>query len=40
VLDTIVAKFARHGTTAEIAGLNHHSTEIHDRLSGHLSAGH
>jgi SulP family sulfate permease len=40
VLDTIVAKFARHGTAAEITGLNPHSSEIHDRLSGHLAAGH
>ena len=40
VLDTIVAKFARYGTAAEITGLNHHSTEIHGRLSGHLDAGH
>ena len=40
VLDTIVAKFTRHGTQAEIIGLNRHSTEIHDRLSGHLSSSH
>ncbi len=40
VLDTIVAKFARHGTHAEIAGLNTQSTELHGRLSGHLGSGH
>jgi sulfate permease, SulP family len=40
VLDTIVAKFARHGTHAEITGLNRLSTELHDRLSGHLTSAH
>ena len=40
VLDTIVAKFERHGTHAEIAGLNPSSTELHRRLSGHTSSGH
>ena len=40
VLDAIVEKFARHGTHAEIAGLNDESTAIHERLSGHMSAGH
>ncbi|MFN7151823.1 MAG: SulP family inorganic anion transporter, partial [Microthrixaceae bacterium] len=40
VLDTIVAKFDRHGTHAEIVGLNVHSTEIHTRLSGHLASSH
>ena len=40
VLDTIVAKFERHGTHAEITGLNTQSTELHGRLSGHLSSGH
>jgi sulfate permease, SulP family len=40
VLDTVVAKFARHGTTAEIIGLNEASTAIHDRLSGHMQSGH
>jgi sulfate permease, SulP family len=40
VLDTIVGKFARHGTHAEITGLNPHSTEIHTRLSGHLASNH
>jgi SulP family sulfate permease len=40
VLDTVVAKFERHGTRAEITGLNPHSTEIHARLSGHLATGH
>jgi len=40
VLDTIVAKFARHGTHAEVVGLNRESSAIHDRLSGHLTNGH
>ena len=40
VLDTIVAKFERHGTHAEITGLNTQSTELHGRLSGHFSSGH
>jgi sulfate permease, SulP family len=40
VLDTVVAKFARHGTHAEIIGLNVASTELHDRLSGHMGSGH
>ena len=39
-LDTIVARFERHGTHAEIVGLNPHSTELHSRLSGHLASGH
>jgi SulP family sulfate permease len=40
VLDTIVAKFERHGTHAEISGLNVASTALHERLSGHLVSGH
>ena len=40
VLDTIVAKFERHGTHAEIAGLNPSSSQLHRRLSGHTSSGH
>jgi SulP family sulfate permease len=40
VLDTIVAKFERHGTHAEITGLNQLSTTLHDRLSGHLTSNH
>ena len=40
VLDTVVAKFARHGTHAEIVGLNEPSTELHERLSGHLNSEH
>ena len=39
-LDTIVDKFGRHGTTAELVGLNDESTAIHDRLSGHLASSH
>ncbi len=40
VLDTVVEKFARHGTHARITGLNEPSTELHRRLSGHLNGGH
>jgi sulfate permease, SulP family len=40
VLDTVVSKFARHGTHAEIIGLNEASGELHERLSGHLESGH
>lgn len=39
-LDSIVAKFDRHGTTVEIRGLNMYSTELHSRLTGHLNAAH
>ncbi len=39
-LDTIVDKFERHGTAAELVGLNDESTAIHDRLSGHLASRH
>jgi SulP family sulfate permease len=40
VLDTIVDKFDRHGTHAEITGLNVASTELHQRLTGHMSSSH
>jgi SulP family sulfate permease len=40
VLDTIVAKFERHGTRAEITGLNVASNALHERLSGHLASSH
>lgn len=33
VLDTIVEKFARHGTRARIVGLNPRSAALHERLS-------
>ena len=39
-LDAVVAKFERHGITAELRGLNTDSTELHGRLTGHLAAGH
>lgn len=39
-LDAITAKFARHGITAELAGLNQRSEAIHTRLSGQQAAGH
>ena len=39
-LDAVVAKFDAHGITAEIVGLNAHSSELHTRLSGHLASSH
>ncbi|MGD9703647.1 MAG: SulP family inorganic anion transporter [Acidimicrobiia bacterium] len=39
-LDAIVERFARHGITAEIIGLNVPSEAFHTRLSGTLTAGH
>lgn len=33
-------KFAKHGITAEIAGLNIPSEELHKDLSGTLNAAH
>jgi SulP family sulfate permease len=40
VLDTIVDKFERHGTHAEITGLNVASEALHQRLTGHMSSSH
>ncbi|MEV0648849.1 SulP family inorganic anion transporter [Phytomonospora sp. NPDC050363] len=40
VLDQVVAKYARNGVEAEITGLNKPSHAIHEKLSGHLGAGH
>lgn len=37
-LDAIVTKYQRKGKSVEIRGLNEHSTHMHDRLSGQLSA--
>jgi sulfate permease, SulP family len=37
-LDAIVTKYQRKGKSVEIQGLNEHSTHMHDRLSGQLSA--
>jgi sulfate permease, SulP family len=39
-LDTVVAKFAARGITAEIVGLNAHSSALHTRLTGHLTTSH
>ncbi|GAA1749833.1 SulP family inorganic anion transporter [Streptomonospora arabica] len=39
-LDHAVDKFAKHGITAEITGLNIPSEELHKDLSGNLSAAH
>lgn len=39
-LDAIEAKYAQRGKTVEITGLNAPSAELHDKLSGELTAGH
>ncbi|WP_297084145.1 SulP family inorganic anion transporter [uncultured Demequina sp.] len=39
-LDSVVFKYAQHGTEAQIVGLNQASAEFHGRMSGHLGAGH
>lgn len=36
-LDSIEAKYRRHGTTVRIEGLDERSTRFHQRLSGHLA---
>lgn len=37
-LDAVVAKFAARSITAEIVGLNEHSSLLHTRLTGHLAS--
>jgi SulP family sulfate permease len=39
-LDSVVYKYAQHGTEVSIDGLNDESIAIHDRMSGHLGGGH
>ena len=39
-LDAITHKFESRGKNVEIVGLNESSAVMHDRLSGHLGAGH
>ncbi|WP_165063249.1 SulP family inorganic anion transporter [Marisediminicola senii] len=39
-LDAITTKYARHGKSATIIGMNSASAAIHDRLAGNLGAGH
>ncbi len=39
-LDAIQHKFESKGKNVEIIGLDDHSAHMHDRLSGHLGAGH
>ncbi|HEX5770010.1 MAG TPA: SulP family inorganic anion transporter [Nocardioidaceae bacterium] len=39
-LDAIATKFESKGKNVEIVGLNEASAYMHDRLSGHLGAGH
>ncbi|MEZ5374037.1 MAG: SulP family inorganic anion transporter [Microthrixaceae bacterium] len=39
-LDAVVAKFAAHGIEATLVGLNAHSAQLHERVSGHLASSH
>ena len=39
-LDAIESHYARHGTTVEFTGLNRKSSELHEALSGQLTAAH
>ena len=39
-LDTVVAKFAERGITAELVGLNRHAEKLHSDTSGRVSTGH
>jgi SulP family sulfate permease len=39
-LDRVTAKYAHHGKTVELIGLNHASTHMHGNLSGHLASDH
>lgn len=39
-LDAVVAKFAARGISAEIVGLNEHSSLLHTGLTGHLASAH
>ena len=39
-LDRVVAKYAQHGTTVELIGMNAPSTDIHSSLAGHLHSEH
>ncbi|MEE4025572.1 SulP family inorganic anion transporter [Gordonia sp. PKS22-38] len=39
-LDAVTTKYAAKGKTATIVGLDGHSADRHERLSGHLAGGH
>ncbi len=39
-LDRVVAKYAHHGKTVELIGMNAASRRIHDDLAGHLASSH
>jgi sulfate permease, SulP family len=39
-LDAVVTKFEAHGIDAELVGLNAHSAELHDKMTGHLTSSH
>ena len=39
-LDAIETHYARHGTQVEITGLNRESHDLHQTLSGQLTAAH
>ena len=34
VLDTVESRYAKHGATVELVGLNPHSEDFHGRVSG------
>lgn len=39
-LDQVVTKYAHHGKTVELVGMNQASATLHDRLSGQLASSH
>jgi SulP family sulfate permease len=39
-LDRVIAKYAKHGKSVELLGMNAASTEIHASLAGHLQSDH
>jgi SulP family sulfate permease len=39
-LDAIVTKYAQHGTSVELVGMNEYTTAFHSRLTGGLRSGH
>ena len=39
-LDAVIARYAKRGVHARIIGLDAHSAELHERLTGHLVDAH
>ena len=39
-LDAVVTKFGTYGISASLIGLNAHSAQLHERVSGHLTGSH